>query len=102
MTLLALPQPGAARGAGLASAARLELEHRAERQAEQARAADAQQVAAGDPEVRSHRSLPGCPGTMIIASLRLTGRLSGSDVTARSRWRRRLAVRRATRHLLNG
>ena len=52
MMLLALPQP--ARGA---SARRrrgrrggLELEHGAERHAEQARAADPEEVAAGDPE----------------------------------------------------
>ena len=53
MMLLALPQPGppirdprlAAAGGGL------ELEHRAEAQPEQARAADPQDVAAGDPEV---------------------------------------------------
>ena len=52
MMLLALPQPGrrrrppVSRGRG-----GLELEHRAERQAEQPRAANPQEVAAGHPEV---------------------------------------------------
>ena len=56
MMLLALPQPGPPAGAAAVSAAGgrggLELEHRAEAQAQQARAADAQQVAAGHAELR--------------------------------------------------
>ena len=64
MTLLALPQPGAARDAGGVGGGRrgLELEHRAQRQAEQARAADAQQVAPGRPELRVAQVLAGLSG----------------------------------------
>ena len=63
MMLLALPQPGppppaaVSRGRG-----GLELEHRAERQAEQARAADAEDVAPGHPEVRVAQVLAGLSG----------------------------------------
>ena len=61
MTLLALPQPGPPRGCrrALARLGRLQLEHAAERHAEQAGAADAEDVAARDAEVAVAQILAG-------------------------------------------
>ena len=79
MMLLALPP---ARGTGRFAAGdirgpcrdRLQLEHRAETQAQQARPPYAENVAPGVmPSCGSHRSFPACPGTMMIVSLLVWG-----------------------------
>ena len=66
MTLLALPQPGPPparpRDVGGPCRDRLQLEHRAEGQAQQARAAHAEDVAPGHPELRIAQVFPSLSG----------------------------------------
>ncbi len=58
MMLLALPQPGAPAGLPGAGGIRLELEHRAQAHAQQARAAHSQDVAPRDAQLRIAEVFP--------------------------------------------
>ena len=88
MMLLALPQPGPRLASRAPGRHGLQLEHRAQAQTQQARAADPQDVAPRDPQLRiaqifpslsgydDHRVAPWCRTRSVASRPRLAARMS--------------------------